>query len=46
MKTQPLGNTGISVSPITIGAWQLGGPLFLTVSPTGIRIREKKMLSV
>jgi len=27
MKHNPLGQTGISVSPITIGAWQLGGPL-------------------
>lgn len=30
-----LGNTGISVSPITIGAWQLGGPLFFDGKPDG-----------
>lgn len=29
MELNPLGRTGIRVSPITIGAWQLGGPLFL-----------------
>lgn len=29
MKRNALGSTGIEVSPITIGAWQLGGPLSL-----------------
>jgi len=35
MKQNLLGNTGISVSPITIGAWQLGGPLFFNGKPDG-----------
>jgi aryl-alcohol dehydrogenase-like predicted oxidoreductase len=30
-----LGHTGIAVSPITIGAWQLGGPLFFDGKPDG-----------
>lgn len=30
-----LGDTGIQVSPITIGAWQLGGPLFFDGKPDG-----------
>lgn len=30
-----LGKTGIEVSPITIGAWQLGGPLFFDGKPDG-----------
>lgn len=30
-----LGNTGIHVSPLTIGAWQLGGPLFFDGKPDG-----------
>ncbi len=29
MRTNALGSTGLQVSPITIGAWQLGGPLSL-----------------
>jgi aryl-alcohol dehydrogenase-like predicted oxidoreductase len=29
MERRTLGRTGIRVSPITIGAWQLGGPLLL-----------------
>jgi len=29
MKRRPLGKTGISVSEIGVGAWQLGGPLVL-----------------
>ncbi len=35
MDDKTLGNTGISVSPITIGAWQLGGPLFFDGQPNG-----------
>lgn len=30
-----LGKTGIAVSPITIGAWQLGGPLMFDGKPDG-----------
>lgn len=30
-----LGKTGINVSPITIGAWQLGGPVFFDGKPDG-----------
>lgn len=35
MKLRLLGRTGIRVSPITIGAWQLGGPLSLDGKPDG-----------
>lgn len=35
MKLIPLGKTGINVSPITIGAWQLGGPLMFDGKPDG-----------
>jgi aryl-alcohol dehydrogenase-like predicted oxidoreductase len=35
MKLRVLGRTGIRVSPITIGAWQLGGPLILDGKPDG-----------
>jgi len=35
MKNNTLGRTGIAVSPITIGAWQLGGPLFFDGKPDG-----------
>jgi aryl-alcohol dehydrogenase-like predicted oxidoreductase len=35
MKLNTLGTTGLSVSPITIGAWQLGGPLFFDGKPDG-----------
>lgn len=35
MKLCPLGKTGIKVSPITIGAWQLGGPLMFDDKPDG-----------
>jgi aryl-alcohol dehydrogenase-like predicted oxidoreductase len=35
MKLNALGKTGIEVSPITIGAWQLGGPLFFDGKPDG-----------
>lgn len=35
MKHNPLGTSGIFVSPITIGAWQLGGPLTLDGKPDG-----------
>ncbi|MDF7825855.1 aldo/keto reductase [Pontiellaceae bacterium B12227] len=35
MKKNTLGNTGIEVSPLTIGAWQLGGPLFFDGQPDG-----------
>jgi aryl-alcohol dehydrogenase-like predicted oxidoreductase len=35
MKRNELGSTGISVSPITIGAWQLGGPLSFDGKPDG-----------
>lgn len=35
MNYRLLGNTGIRVSPICIGAWQLGGPLFFDGKPDG-----------
>jgi len=35
MQLGTLGKTGIQVSPITIGAWQLGGPLFFDGKPDG-----------
>jgi aryl-alcohol dehydrogenase-like predicted oxidoreductase len=35
MEMRALGKTGIRVSPITIGAWQLGGPLFFDGKPDG-----------
>lgn len=35
MNNVTLGNTGISVSPLTIGAWQLGGPLAFDGEPDG-----------
>lgn len=35
MQFNTLGQTGIEVSPITIGAWQLGGPLFFNGKPDG-----------
>ncbi len=35
MELHTLGRTGIKVSPITIGAWQLGGPLFFDGKPDG-----------
>ncbi len=35
MKLNPLGKTKIEVSPVTIGAWQLGGPLFFDGKPDG-----------
>ncbi|MDD3275709.1 MAG: aldo/keto reductase [Kiritimatiellales bacterium] len=35
MEYRTLGKTGIDVSPITIGAWQLGGPLFFDGKPDG-----------
>ncbi len=35
MELRILGDTGIGVSPITIGAWQLGGPLFFNGKPDG-----------
>jgi aryl-alcohol dehydrogenase-like predicted oxidoreductase len=35
MNYRTLGKTGISVSPLTIGAWQLGGPLFFDGKPDG-----------
>jgi aryl-alcohol dehydrogenase-like predicted oxidoreductase len=35
MDQRVLGKSGISVSPITIGAWQLGGPLFFNGKPDG-----------
>jgi aryl-alcohol dehydrogenase-like predicted oxidoreductase len=35
MKLRKLGRTEIEVSPITIGAWQLGGPLFFDGKPDG-----------
>jgi aryl-alcohol dehydrogenase-like predicted oxidoreductase len=35
MEFRTLGKTGIKVSPVTIGAWQLGGPLFFDGKPDG-----------
>ncbi len=35
MELNELGKTGIAVSPITIGTWQLGGPLFFDGKPDG-----------
>jgi aryl-alcohol dehydrogenase-like predicted oxidoreductase len=35
MKKNKLGQTGLEVSPFTIGAWQLGGPLFFDGKPDG-----------
>lgn len=35
MQHRSLGNTGIMVSPLTIGAWQLGGPLAFDGEPDG-----------
>ncbi len=35
MNYNQLGNTGIKVSALTIGAWQLGGPLFFDGKPDG-----------
>ncbi len=35
MKYRTLGKTGIRVSELTIGAWQLGGPLFFNGKPDG-----------
>ncbi len=35
MKLNKLGKTGIEVSPITVGTWQLGGPLFFDGKPDG-----------
>ena len=35
MKYNTLGKTGIEVSALTIGAWQLGGPLFFDGKPDG-----------
>jgi len=35
MELQEAGKTGIKLSPITIGAWQLGGPLFFDGVPDG-----------
>ena len=35
MNLNTLGKTGICVSPVTIGAWQLGGPLFFDGKPDG-----------
>ncbi len=35
MQYRTLGKSGISVSPLTIGAWQLGGPLFFDGKPDG-----------
>lgn len=35
MNYRTLGETGITVSPLTIGAWQLGGPLFFDGKPDG-----------
>jgi aryl-alcohol dehydrogenase-like predicted oxidoreductase len=35
MKRNILGQTGLSVSPICIGAWQLGGPLSFNGQPDG-----------
>lgn len=35
MNNSILGKSGIEVSPITIGGWQLGGPLFFDGKPDG-----------
>ena len=35
MKLNQLGKTGMNVSPITVGTWQLGGPLFFDGKPDG-----------
>ena len=35
MQYRKLGKTGLEVSPICIGAWQLGGPLFFDGKPDG-----------
>ncbi|MGE4488322.1 MAG: aldo/keto reductase [Kiritimatiellales bacterium] len=35
MQYRPLGKTGLNVSPLTIGAWQLGGPLSFDGKPDG-----------
>jgi aryl-alcohol dehydrogenase-like predicted oxidoreductase len=35
MELREAGKTGIELSPITIGAWQLGGPLFFDGVPDG-----------
>lgn len=35
MELRTLGKTGIEISPIAIGAWQLGGPLFFDGKPDG-----------
>ena len=35
MRMHTLGKTGLSVSPICIGAWQLGGPLSFSGKPDG-----------
>ncbi len=35
MKRNKLGLTGLEVTPLTIGAWQLGGPLFFDGKPDG-----------
>lgn len=35
MQYNELGSTGLRVAPITIGAWQLGGPLFFGEKPDG-----------
>jgi aryl-alcohol dehydrogenase-like predicted oxidoreductase len=35
MKLRTMGKTGLRVSPITIGAWQLGGPLSFNGKPDG-----------
>lgn len=35
MKYRTLGKTGIRVSELTIGTWQLGGPLFFNGKPDG-----------
>lgn len=35
MELREAGKTGIKLSPITIGAWQLGGPLFFDGVPDG-----------
>lgn len=35
MQYRTLGKTGLKVSPLTVGAWQLGGPLFFDGKPDG-----------